>query len=1145
MDDNNEDPASRKRRLAKERKARWWARQSQETMDRIRVEEADPKRKRREMQQPEELHLRQQTDAAAHRTSRQMQSIEQSQQRREADAEAHRISRGMELPEKSQQRREADAVAHRISREMELPEESQQRRDVDAEAHRLSYEESRELKSQRVRNEAVTATFNENAIELDYCGKMDSICVYCSSRNFPAEKPSDGKFTSCCRKGKVKLPKIMDVSGREQAYPEFLRRLLSDKSHPDFTNFREYVRSYNSAVSFASMGAKIVDLPGRGPYVFKSHGTTYHRTSHTEPVNGANPEYAQLYVFDSSEATAYRQNHPANNHCKPTILYSIDQFFRQHNRIAQSYEMMREMQAKEVRQARARGEEIPVVNMAFKRDRRSDQRRYNQPTSNEVAMIFVNNDAEPPFERDIHVYPRNPVNPNQKFININILSPNLDPMSYAILFPYGEPGWQPNWECDTYDGVERNRVRTKVLQYKSALTAIRANFNPLMSAGKLTQQWLVDSYLQVEANDLNFARTKQKQLRAELYQGLADHVENLARNANVAAGVPVILPSSFEGSARNMRERCKDAMSIFSKWGAPDLFITFTANPSWTEITENLNTWDQPSDRPDLVARVFKLKLKSLLDDVTHHGIFGKSIPHVYTIEFQKRGLPHAHILVTLQADDKFQTADRIDQHVRAEIPDPVENPRLHAIVVRCMLHGPCGITQSHASCMEDGKCKKNFPKDFNNATATNVNGYPIYRRRPGLQFESRGALFDNRHVVPYSPYLLLKYNAHINVEICTSLKAVKYIYKYIYKGFDCANIGITSEGDRQLQHNEITNYIDARYLSSPKAMWRLLEFNMHGRSHSVQQLPVHLPNQQRLVFEEGREEDAVAAARTKRTKLESWFELNRVDEEAQQLLYTEIPYHYTYKDSKWQKRQRGGNSIVPRMYTVALKDEERYFLRLLLLHVRGAVSFESIRTFNCVTYTTFKEAASARGLLESDEECDRCLTESSIYQMAKQLRETFSYICAFCQPASPLTLWNKFSEEMSLDYMRNHNAEIANNLARHDIDAILRQHGLSCSAIGLPNPTGIAPADEQYDPVQEAQAAENLIGLLNPNQRQAFNKIIHAVDHEDDTERIFYLDGPGGSGKTFLYNSLMAYIRGRSQVVLPFATTGIAGTLL
>ena len=104
-------------------------------------------------------------------------------------------------------------------------------------------------------------------------------------------------------------------------------------------------------------------------------------------------------------------------------------------------------------------------------------------------MVFVDSNGEPLFKRDIRAYPLNPNNRDQSFININILSPNLDPVCYPDLFPFGEPGWQPNWICETYDGAERNRTRINVsmLQYKTALLAIRNYFNPVISAGKLTQ----------------------------------------------------------------------------------------------------------------------------------------------------------------------------------------------------------------------------------------------------------------------------------------------------------------------------------------------------------------------------------------------------------------------------------------------------------------------------------------------------------------------------------------------------------------------------------------------------------------------------------------------------------------------------------
>ncbi|GBO29827.1 hypothetical protein AVEN_154668-1 [Araneus ventricosus] len=163
-----------------------------------------------------------------------------------------------------------------------------------------------------------------------------------------------------------------------------------------------------------------------------------------------------------------------------------------------------------------------------------------------------------------------------------------------------------------------------------------------------------------------------------------------------------------------MRERCADAMSIIAKYGATDLFITFTANPNWPEITENLRPSEHTTDSPDLLARVFNLKLKSLMDDPTVHGALGKSIAQVYTIEFQKRRLPHAHILIVLRAADKFSTSEHIDKFVRAEIPSSIENLRLNEIVTKCLMHGPCGTDNPREPCMEAGQCKKMFPKDYN-----------------------------------------------------------------------------------------------------------------------------------------------------------------------------------------------------------------------------------------------------------------------------------------------------------------------------------------------------------------------------------------------------------------------------------------------
>ena len=99
-------------------------------------------------------------------------------------------------------------------------------------------------------------------------------------------------------------------------------------------------------------------------------------------------------------------------------------------------------------------------------------------------------------------------------------------------------------------------------------------------------------------------------------------------------------------------------MAVVRKRGKPSFFITMTCNPKWREITQALLPGQSAADRPDLLARVFKLKLDMLLEELYKDGIFGKVIAHLHVIEFQKRGLPHAHILIILDQTDRPLSAE-------------------------------------------------------------------------------------------------------------------------------------------------------------------------------------------------------------------------------------------------------------------------------------------------------------------------------------------------------------------------------------------------------------------------------------------------------------------------------------------------------
>lgn len=289
--------------------------------------------------------------------------------------------------------------------------------------------------------------------------------------------------------------------------------------------------------------------------------------------------------------------------------------------------------------------------------------------------------------------------------------------------------------------------------------------NNILKCRQLFHQYVVDMYAKIETERLLYIRLNQNSLRSEEYVHLRDAIANDGNvNAN-ELGRMVILPATFTGSPRHMHEYAQDAMTYVRSYGRPDLFITFTCNPKWNEITELLLPAQSASDRHDITARVFKQKLKSLMDFIVKHHVFGETRCWMYSIEWQKRGLPHAHILIWLV--NKIRP-DEIDQVISAEIPDFEIDPDLFDVVTNNMIHGPCGVLNNNSPCMKDGKCTKRYPRNLVAETITGNDVYPLYRRRSTedggksttLKVRNNDVDVDNLWVVPYSPLLSKTYKA-------------------------------------------------------------------------------------------------------------------------------------------------------------------------------------------------------------------------------------------------------------------------------------------------------------------------------------------------------------------------------------------------
>ncbi|GJV52268.1 ATP-dependent DNA helicase PIF1-like protein [Tanacetum coccineum] len=246
----------------------------------------------------------------------------------------------------------------------------------------------------------------------------------------------------------------------------------------------------------------------------------------------------------------------------------------------------------------------------------------------------------------------------------------------------------------------------------------------LLTGGQLFQQYLVDAYTAVEEKRLKWTRNNQDTLHVDLYHNLCDAVTRGDTSAT-GLGKRIVLPRTFTGSPRYMMHNYQDTMALYRAYGNPDLFITFTSNPKWPEIAEILAyfPWQKAHDLPEVGTRVFKLKLTELLDDLTKNTF-------VYVIKFQKRGLPHAHILLWIEEHSKCKTPSEIDDIISTELPSPTDDPTGYKVVTEYMLHGPCGKDVRYITCTNDGKCSKHFPKPFLAETFLDEEGYLHYRRR-------------------------------------------------------------------------------------------------------------------------------------------------------------------------------------------------------------------------------------------------------------------------------------------------------------------------------------------------------------------------------------------------------------------------------
>jgi hypothetical protein len=193
--------------------------------------------------------------------------------------------------------------------------------------------------------------------------------------------------------------------------------------------------------------------------------------------------------------------------------------------------------------------------------------------------------------------------------------------------------------------------------------------------------------------------------------------------------------------------------------------------------------------------------------------------------------------------------------------------------------------------------------------------------------------------VVPHNLFLVTKYNCHINVEVVSSIKAVKYLYKYVYKGPDRCTVEIGKPVD------EIKKYMDARYVAAPEAAWRIFGFDLYDNKPAVYRLAVHTPDQQSVVFDETDDPNDVAGRAENQSTLLGYFKAMEANREKRHLKYQDMHKEFVYHKSgkekgTWTERRRNQTfPTVGRIYQISPNQGEVYYIRLLLLHRAGVTS--------------------------------------------------------------------------------------------------------------------------------------------------------------------------------------------------------------
>ncbi|GFV54585.1 ATP-dependent DNA helicase [Trichonephila clavipes] len=348
----------------------------------------------------------------------------------------------------------------------------------------------------------------------------------------------------CCSSGKVKLPPTLRP-------PEPLCSLLKVETTQS-KGFVKHIRLFNSMFAMTSFKSNVVLNNGWTP-TFKVQGQVYHHAGHLHPANAEDSKYLQIYFLGEDEQVQRRLD-------LLDIVLKLQRMLHQHNSYVRSFKMAAEIMDDNT-QVDYR------IKITGKEPLKEHKGRFNAPSVSEVAFMISGDLGD---RRYIVLHSRSCSQmPLQR---IQDTHRSYDPLQNPLLFVRGEVGYDLNIK-DVNKDTSNDYYSYRMMQ--------RVNkFNTLLRCPRLFQQYIVDMYAKVENEILRFIRLNQTKLRDEDYEVLLEAVKNNNNVTSENLGKLVVLPSSFPGGPRYMHKYAQDGMTYVRHKGTPDLFITFTCNPS-------------------------------------------------------------------------------------------------------------------------------------------------------------------------------------------------------------------------------------------------------------------------------------------------------------------------------------------------------------------------------------------------------------------------------------------------------------------------------------------------------------------------------------------------------------------------------------